>query len=367
MRLLLCGGGTAGHINPAIAIAEELKKQIPNSEVLFIGREGGRENALIEKSGFNYKTIPIEGLKRSVSADNLRRIIAALKARGLAERIIKDFKPDVILGTGGYVCWPVITAGARLGIPRAIHESNAVPGITTKLVASSCQKVFINRESTAEYFSQKTKTVAVGNPILQDFSKVSRTEARRKMGVRPNEIFILSFGGSIGAKKINEVMTRVMDMHSSKTANIRHLHATGKRYYNIEQKKYFEKSLGGCRIVPFISNMPIALTAADIVICRAGAMTVSELCAVGVASVLIPSPNVSNDHQYKNAKYLKDQGASYLIEEKELDENRLIELIISLENDENGRKNKAKTIRQLHAPDAAKRIVDELILMQKQP
>ncbi len=365
MRLLLCGGGTAGHINPAIAVAEELLSQDKNAEVLFIGRAGGKENELIETAGFKLKTIKIEGLRRSFTTDNIRRIITALKARSAAEKIIKDFKPDVILGTGGYVCWPVITAGKSLGISTAIHESNVTPGMTTKLVSGKCDIILLGNEKTKEYLSSKSKTVIVGNPLRYDFGKTTRGEARRKMGIGKDEIFILSIGGSIGAKRLNEVMTEVMDEHSTKIKGVRHLHATGKRYYSEAERKYIDKTYLGCRIVPYINNMPIALQAADIVISRCGAVTLSEIAAVGVASILIPSPNVSGNHQYKNALHLASSGAAVLIEEKNLSAEAIISRLSELENDENGRKNKAKNIKAYHVPNAAKRITEELILLQK--
>ena len=360
MRLLLCGGGTAGHVNPAIAVAEELKSRDADAKILFIGRTGGQENELITASGYELKTVKVEGLKRSMSTDNVRRVITALKARSAAEQIIREFAPDVILGTGGYVCWPVISAGRRLGIPTAIHESNLTPGMTTKMLAAKCDRVFLNHEKTAEYLSQKTRCITVGNPLRSDFEHVDRRAARRKMGLRDDDIFLLSFGGSIGAECINKVMAEVMESYSSKTPKLRHLHATGKRYYRPEEKKYMGAGVGGCRMTPYVSNMPTAMTAADIVVSRCGAMTLSELSAAGVAAILIPSPNVTGDHQLKNAIYLKERGAAEVIEEKDLSAKRLIDSINSLIIDENGRKNRAKTINELFVPRAAEKLVNEL-------
>ena len=364
MKLLLCGGGTAGHVNPAIAVAEELKKRDKDAEILFIGRDGGKENELITRAGFKLKTIKIEGLRRSFTTDNIRRIITALKARSAAEKIIKSFNPDVILGTGGYVCWPVISAGKALGIPTAVHESNITPGMTTKLVSGKCDLILINHEKTKDYLGSKVRCVTVGNPLRQDFGRISRGEARKKMGLSNDEIFIVSFGGSIGAKQLNEVITEVMDEHSTKIKSIRHLHASGKRYYSEAEKKYIDKTYLGCRIVPYIDNMPTVLKAADIVICRCGAVTLSEISAVGVASILIPSPNVSGNHQFKNARHLADGEAAVLIEEKNLSKETLINQLFELENDENGRKNRAKIIKAYHKADAAKLIIDELYLLR---
>lgn len=364
MRLLLCGGGTAGHINPAIAIADELMSRSGDSKVLFIGRHGGKENELITKAGYELKTIKIEGLKRSLTTDNIRRIICALKARSDAEEIIKEFSPDIVIGTGGYVCWPVITAAKRLNIKTAIHESNITPGATTKLVAGKCDVIFLNQEKTKEYLGGKKKTITVGNPINKDFQKITRQQARQKLGLKKNELFILSFGGSIGAQKINETILEIMNSYSSKEDDVKHIHATGKRYYREEERKYYEKTYSGCQILPYISNMPMMMKAADIVICRCGAMTLSEVAAVGACAILIPSPNVTNNHQYKNAKHLTELDAATLIEEKNLSADCLIEQIISLKNNEIQRKNKAKNIMATFKPDAAKRIVDELFSLK---
>ncbi len=365
MRLLLCGGGTAGHINPAIAIAEELRRREPDADILFIGREGGGENGAIAKCGFDLRTLKIRGLKRSLSPENVRRIIQAFEARGEAEKIIREFMPDIILGTGGYVCWPVLSAGRRCSVPTAIHESNVSPGLTTRLLSGGCDRVFIAREESAAYLGKRARCVTVGNPLRQSFSRISRRDARRLFGIRDNEIFIVSFGGSIGAKRLNDTLIQVMEEHSARLPGIKHLHASGQRYYDEITSVYKGRGADGCRIIPYIENMPEALLASDIVVSRAGAMTLSELCEVGVAAILIPSPNVSGNHQYKNAKYLYDRSAAELIEEKSLTAEGLKNSLIQLEIDKSGRKNRAKNIHLLATPNAAKAIVDELVLMKK--
>lgn len=365
MRLLICGGGTAGHIIPGLAVAEELKRKDMSAEILFIGREGGLENEHVIKSGFSQKTLRVYGLKRSISLDNITRMKEAFKARKEAVKLIKEFRPDVILGTGGYVCWPVITAGKKLKIPTAIHESNVYPGLTTRLLSGKCDKVFLNREETKKYLKAKVKTVTVGNPIRNDFRKISRKQAREKMGVRENEVFIVSFGGSIGAEVMNRVVIDTMLEYSSKERGIKHIHATGRRYYEGIKEELQKENLGSCRIVPYIHDMPSALKAADIVICRCGAMTLSEIAEVGVASILIPSPNVTNNHQLKNAELLKNHSAATLIEEKNLSKEVLAEELKKLKNDENGRKMQAKNIKDHSTPKAAEMIVNELFLLKK--
>lgn len=365
MRIIFCGGGTAGHINPAIAVAQELSNQYADSEILFIGREGGKENRLIIDSGYKLKTIKIQGLKRKISIKNLKSLSYALRAKATAKRIIREFKPDVIFGTGGYVCWPVISAAHSLGIPCAIHESNISPGLTTRLVAKKCDLILLNHEKSKEYFNHPEKIRVVGNPLRMDFSTITRVSARKEMKLNPNEIMIVSFGGSIGAEKINETVMEVIKEYSTKEKNVRHIHATGARYYEAVKNSEYARGLNGCKILPYIDDMPRLLHSADIVISRCGAMTLSEISAVGVAAILIPSPNVSDNHQYKNAKYLSDMGGAILIEEKNLSKKVLISAICSLKSDENGRKKRAKIIKAQSIPNSAKLILKELISIQK--
>ena len=365
MRLLLCGGGTAGHISPALAVAEEVKKSCKDAKILFIGRFGGQENNIIEKNGYELQTIKISGLRRSLSFDNVKRVITAIKAKSEAERIIKEFKPDVILGTGGYVCWPVISAGKKLKIPTAIHESNSSAGLTTKILARKCDKLFLNHKETKKELKTKNNIMVVGNPIKQEFYKTSRRSARAKYNLSDSDFFILSFGGSIGAEELNKAVISVMENLSSKDKSVKHLHAVGHRYFKNLDSKFTKKETDGCRIVPYIDDMPTALAASDLVICRCGAMTLSEISAVGVAAILIPSPNVSDNHQYKNAKLLCDRAAATMIEEKNLSAEHLKNDIISLKNDKNVRKSLAKNIKQFSTPLAASNISKELFLLKK--
>ena len=362
MRLLLCGGGTAGHVNPAIAIAEELRASHSDSEILFIGREDGNENSLISDAGFKFRTLKIKGIKRSLSTENIKRALNAIKSIAKAKEIIKEFSPDVILGTGGYVCWPVILAGKKMGIPIAIHESNITPGLTTKLLAKKSDIVFLNHDATKNHLPKKVNAITVGNPLRRSFKKTSRNDARQTLGISEKELLILSFGGSIGAEKMNEVIIEVIKDFSSKEKSIKHIHAVGKRYFNeIKQRK---EEYPRCKILPFIDDMPTLMRAADIVICRCGAMTLSEICEVGVASILIPSPNVTGNHQYKNGKYLENMGGAILIEEENLSKETLISAIKMLKNDEFGRKTRAKKSKALSVKNSEKVILKELFLLK---
>ena len=360
MKFLLSGGGTAGHVTPAIAIAKELKKQYPNSEILFIGRDGGGENNAVIKSGIKIETIKIQGLVRKLSIKNVEIILNAFKAKNEAERILQNFKPDVILGTGGYVCWPVLTAGRSMGIPILLHESNITPGLTTRLLSHKCDKVLLGKSETSHYFGSKVKAKTVGNPIDPSFYSLKKDTCRRKLKIKDEELFILSFGGSGGAEKINKVIEEFIINYSTKHKDIRHIHATGNKYYDEKYKKCINNE-SGCDIIPYIDKMATYLTAADIVICRSGAMTIAEISATETVPILIPSPNVSSNHQYLNAKHLSDHSAAILIEEKNLTTEVLIDVVNRLKNDKNGRKTRAKNIKSYATPDAAKAIVSELV------
>ena len=257
----------------------------------------------------------------------------------------------------------MITAGHRIGIPTAIHESNISPGLTTRLLAKKCNTIFINHKQTEKYFKEKRKVKTVGNPLRAEFfSKTTRSEARKKLNLTDKDFLIISFGGSIGADKLNEVVIDVMKKYSSREKDIKHIHATGRRYF--DKIKARSKQYSNCTILPFIENMPMLLKASDAVICRCGAITLSEVAEAGAASILIPSPNVSGNHQYKNAKHLESIDAATLIEEKKLTSDLLINTLIWLKNDKNGRKKRAKNIKAISTPDSAKLIVTQLFSLK---
>ena len=359
MNIIFCGGGTAGHITPALAIAQEIKRSIKNSRILFIGREGGNENELISKAGFPYATLTLKGLKRKLTLKNLDVLHKAIVAKKEAKRIIKAFSPDVILGTGGYVCWPVIKAGYEMKIPVFIHESNIYPGLTTRLLANKCQKIFLYTEETKNYLPKKANSCVVGNPTNKEFFEIKRSDARAKMGLSSKYIFLLSYGGSLGAEKINDIMISTMQNYSSKELRICHIHATGKKNYKPEYNNMFTQN-SRCKIVPFIYNMPQSLNAADIVICRAGAMTIAELAAAKSTAILIPSPNVADDHQLKNANALCEKHAAILVREDELNEAIIKSKIAHLVSNCEERKRMSKCIEIFAKRDVEKIILSEL-------
>ena len=362
MRILFCGGGTAGHISPAIAIAEDMLSRYGECEILFVGREGGEENEAIKKAGFRLKTVEIYGIQRKATPKNLKRLFIAVRAVGKAKRIIKDFSPDVVIGTGGYVCYPVLRAAKKLKIPTAIHESNACPGLTTKLLAPKCDRVFLALSGAEDGFKDKKNIRIVGNPVRSDFKSIDRKQARRKLGISEKEFLIVSFGGSGGSAKMNEALLMLMERHSSRNTGSKHIHATGKKYYeetkNVREK--YTEAKNGCEIKPYIDDMPTLMAAADLVISRSGAMTIAELSAAGCASILIPSPNVTNDHQYKNARLLSECGAALLLSEENLSNASLLSLVEELENNPRKRSEMREKIKQFHHKNSKELIALEI-------
>ncbi len=335
MRVLLTGGGTAGHINPALAIAETILRNAPGSTVEFVGVAGGKEDELVPRAGYKLHHVKSSALQGKKGLGRFASLALAATSPYLPSTvsIIKQFKPDIVIGTGGYACWPIMAAAARMGIPTALHESNAHPGLAVRRLQSKVDRIWINFPETAAAFGNSPKVVCVGNPILQGFSTVDRSVARARLGIEKDQKLILSFGGSNGAEKLNQAVIDFMKTVVAADKRIIHLHASGKINYEDTSELYTEaglESAENCILRPYIYDMPLQMAAADLVIARAGAMTLSELALMKKACVLIPSPYVAENHQYKNAKTLADAGAATLVEEKELEEGRLTAAVCEL-------------------------------------
>lgn len=323
MRVLMTGGGTAGHINPALTIAEALKKAYPDCEILFVGAEGRMETKLVPKAGYPIQTMKVSGFQRSLSpaalVHNARTAWRTVTAGGKAKTILKEFKPDIAIGTGGYVCGPILRQAAKMGIPVVVHESNALPGVTVKMLAKWAT-VCVAEESSKAYFEPDAKVVVTGNPLPADYHQIGKQEARRRLGLDERPL-VLSFGGSLGAQAINCAMVGVLEK-SVKEGRLQHIHAAGSGGYDAMCRSLGEAGVPlsdkGIDVREYIHNMKDCMAAADLVICRCGAMTLTELKACGKPSVLIPSPYVAENHQFHNAQVLVKCGAAECIEEKDL-------------------------------------------------
>ena len=324
MKVLLAGGGTAGHINPALAIAGYIKNKRNDAEFLFIGNRGGMEQRLVPQAGFEIKSITISGFKRSFSPksmlENVKTVSRTFTSSREAKKIIAEFKPDICIGTGGYVSGPVIRTAAKMGIPCIIHEQNAYPGITNKMLAKSVKKVMLAVPDAKKYFDKNVDFVITGNPVRQEILTAKKEESRKELGL-DNRPVVLSFGGSLGARKINEAVADLV-ARSGIDGRYQHIHAYGS-YGDwfpqlVEEKGTDIADCSNLDIRPYIDNMPTCMAAADLVICRAGAITLSEIQTMGKPAILIPSPNVAENHQYHNAMALVNAGAADIIEEKDL-------------------------------------------------
>lgn len=363
MKVLLAGGGTAGHINPAIAIAQVVKAHHPDAEILFVGNEGGLEQRLVPDAGFSIKSVSIRGFKRSLSPkailENMGTAIKAVTASKAAKKIIKDFAPDICIGTGGYVSGPVIRSAQKLGIPTAIHEQNAYPGVTNKMLSKNANAVMLAMDAARVHFDKGLNFVLTGNPVRsQILSALNKEEARKALGLDERPV-VLSFGGSMGARKINENMAQII-ARSGLDRKYQHIHAYGK--YGlwfpdlVKEKGTDIENCSNLDVREYINNMDLCMAAADLVVCRCGAITLTELQIMGKPSVLIPSPTVAENHQFHNAMALVNENAASVIEEKDLTSEKLTEEIDRLLSSENLLSQYSQNAEKMSIKDANERI-----------
>ena len=339
MKILLAGGGTAGHINPALAIAGYIRQKRPDTEFLFIGNRDGMEQRLVPQAGFEIKSITISGFKRSLDPksmlENAKTVRRTFTSSAEAKKIIKEFQPDICIGTGGYVSGPVVREAAKLGVPCIIHEQNAYPGVTNKMLAKRVKKVMLAVEAAKPYFKD-APIVVTGNPVRGEILTADKKSSRAKLGLDQRPV-VLSFGGSLGARRINEAVADLI-ARSGKDGRYQHIHAYGKYGGDfpelVKEKGADIENCPNLDIRPYIDNMSECMAAADLVICRAGAITLSEIQAMGKPAILIPSPNVAENHQYHNAMALVNAGAAEILEESELSGESLISKADSMLQDE---------------------------------
>lgn len=370
LRVLLAGGGTAGHINPALAIAEIIKSHHPDAEFCFAGNPNKLEAKLIPENGYRFEPIMVEGFQRKLNAQNIKRNVKALyylcSTGKQAKKIIKEFKPDLVIGTGGYVSGPMVRKAAQMGIKTAIHEANAFAGVTTKLLSKKADKIMLTVKETKNLEqSVMSKTVVTGLPVRKAFELKSKAEAKRELGFAENEICILSSGGSLGARVLNENMARVFKWYQDNDVKVNHIHSYGTYagYSNFVQsleEQGINVSNNKRLLVKEYINMPLCMAAADLVITRCGASTLAELEAVGRGSILIPSPMVAENHQYHNGMVLQNAGAGFVFEEKDLKENTIIDKISELISNPEKLERLSDNAAALHISDTNDRIYNAI-------
>lgn len=317
MRVILSGGGTGGHIYPAISIANKIKEKHPKAEILFIGTENGMESDIVPKAGYPIKYVTVSYLKRKISLHNVKSAGMLLKGIVEARKIIKEFRPDIVIGTGGFVCGPVLYMASRLGIKTMIHEQNVFPGLTNRILDRYVDRIALSFKDAEKYFKNKNKLVVTGNPIRSDFMEVTKAEANTRYKADSDLPLVLVVGGSGGALKINRAVVEILNQNGPK--NYRLLLVTGKRLYESTMESINTKNLqSDHNVLAYINDMPYALKACDLIICSSGAITIAEITAVGKASILIPKAHTAENHQEYNANAMGNKGAAVVIREDEL-------------------------------------------------
>ena len=373
MNILFTCGGTAGHVNPAVALARMFQERHPGCQVLFVGADGGMECDLVPREGYPIKTVTITNFRRKLSPEGIRHNVGTLKnlavSRRQASRILDEFRPDLVVGTGGYASYPVVREAARRGIPTAVHESNAVPGLTTKRLSKVVDKVMVGFEDSRPHYPHPERVVVTGTPVRGAFAACTKAQARQELGLAGNEKLVVSVWGSLGAGHMNGIMTELIPLLDGQQS-FRLLHAAGKMYYPGVCEKLAEMAPNlAARKVDlreYIFDMPRVMAAADLVLCRAGASTISELTYMGKPVIMVPSPNVTNHHQERNARVLEKAGGAKVLLEGEFDAQSLLALVQELLADEQRLSAMSAAMRSLAVPDATDKICGIIMDILKQ-
>ena len=364
MNVIFTCGGTGGHINPAIAVANIWKARHPDSNILFIGADGGMEEQLVPKAGFQLKTLPGGGLSRSLSFAGIKKNVKVMynlvSSVNRCKKIIKDFGADIVVGTGGYASFPALMAACLLKIPSCVHESNAVPGLTTRMVERWADKMLICFPQSARYYKDQSKVQVVGMPVRSEFIQNEKKACREELGLDSRPVILSTFG-SLGAKAMNEMTAELMALEKEAGYPFQHIHGVGSFGWEWMPKLVEEKGVqdnDAIFLKEYIYNMPTIMTAADIVISRAGASTCNEIAAAGIPCILIPSPNVTANHQEKNARALEEQGAAAVILEADCSAEKVMQTICELLENREAYNKMHEALLEIAVPDSAQRMCD---------
>jgi len=368
-RVIFTCGGTAGHINPAIALAQKIAEKNPKAEFLFVGAERGLEKDLVPKAGYAFRTVHISSFHRSFKPKeikhNLISVYNLMRAPGEARAILQEFRPDVVIGTGGYASYPMVKAAAKAGIPAAVHESNMVPGLTTEMLEPFADRIMVGFEECRKHYKHPEKVIVTGTPVREDFFRLTRQEAKRELGVDDGRPLIVSFWGSLGASGMNRQMADVLALEAEKEP-FHHIHAAGKNGYPLVMELLREKGINleqhpSLQLREYIYDMARVCRAADLVICRAGASTISELTALGIPALIVPSPYVTNNHQEKNARVLEAAGGAMVLLEKDCTGHLLFKTACDILHSEEKRAVMEKAMDDLGICDATERIYQTIL------
>ena len=365
MRVIIAAAGTAGHINPGLAIANKIKKEEKDSKIIFIGTTRGLENDLVPRAGYELKTIDAYGLSKKITIENMKKMMKTLKGFKEAKKIIQEFKPDIVIGTGGYICGATIWEANKLKIPTMLHESNAFPGKAVKMLAKKTNTIMVSFEDAIPRIESKNRIVFTGTPVKtqkREYTKEEKNEIIKKAGLKNEKPIVLIFGGSQGAQKINEAIIEIIKQKQNKEYQI--MWATGPKQYEIVKEKLEENKISinnveNARIVPYIYNMEEIMNIADLIVARSGAMTITEIANLGKPSILIPLPNVSHNHQLYNAQVLEKIEAAKIILDNELKGENLQKKIMQILQG-NTAKKMGENALKVATKDAEDRIYKEI-------
>lgn len=366
MKVLFTCGGTAGHVNPALAVAQTFEKYHPGCQILFVGAEKGMEKRLVEQAGYPIRCVKVSTFERQMSwkviRHNFKSIFKVPVGQWQASRILRQFKPDLVVGTGGYASFPAVREATRMGIPTAIHESNAFPGLTTRVLSKRVDLVMVGFPEAAEYYTHAKQVAVTGTPVRGAFFRLDRTEARRELRLGDDRPLVVSFWGSQGARDMNLMTEGFVQRWVEEGRPFHYIHSAGRDYKAMsEHLKAGGVSVTEQEVRPYIDNMPTVMAAADLVICRAGASTLGELTAMGKPAILVPSPYVAANHQFKNAKVLYDRGAAQLVEENQCSGQSLYEMAQGLLTHEAKRQEMSQAMKELATPRASEDIYKALM------
>jgi len=373
MRFVLTCGGTAGHINPALAVAGRLRELMPDSTFLFLGAEGKMEMDLVPRAGYEIRPLKITNISRGHSLQALRHNLDTVKnvfsSEHEARRILKEFRPDAVIGTGGYVCYPVLTEAAKLHIPTAVHESNALPGLTTRMLAQRVNAVLVGFEESRQHYPDPKRVTVTGTPVRGEFAQYTKEAAKTELGLDPNVPLVVSVWGSLGSGHMNGILTEMLPRLQGQN-QFRMIHSVGSRDYAEFCRTLEERKLdpAACNVDAreYIFDMPRVIAAADLILCRAGASTLAELTYMGKPVLIVPSPNVTDNHQEKNARVLERAGGAKVFLEGEFDADSLLAEIRRLLDAPEELAAMSKAMATLSVPDATDKIVETILELIKE-
>lgn len=364
MNILFTCGGTAGHINPAVALARTFQANHPDCKILFAGAEGGMETNLVPKEGYELRTVTITNFHRSFApvdiVHNFKTLLNLQKSKSQAKAIVKDFQPDLVVGTGGYASFPVVKEGACQGVPSAVHEANAMPGLTTKALAKVVDCVMVGFAESARHYENPEKIAVTGTPVRPEFFQYTREEARAKLGITHSKPILLSFFGSLGATVMNGYMTEFFQKEQEMDYPFHHIHGAGRNYETMKGQAPNHPMID---LREYIYDMPLVMAAADVIICRGGASTIAEVASLAKPAIFIPSPNVTADHQTKNAAQLANDGGAILLPEKECSAQRLWQEASDLLSDSQKRSSMRNALQAMSTSNSTQVIYETLLAL----